>query len=231
MCIRDRDAVHLFLGEQSRDSKVSLDSSGYLKDNLTLPPSRAPHYNEEDLDTVHLSDGEQMRCSHVSLDSSGYLKDNLTLPSSRAPHSCEDLETVSLPVHTLDGMENATLRTSAGLTTDCDIGSVCPSDLAQSRQDDKGYIHEIMNSRQDADGNIGATMQSGQDGDGYIHSGLEVLSGVAKSTRDLNQCHDSDFIEEDPFCDMESDVESNFVFSDSDIKSADFTDSTRKYLT
>ena len=46
--------------EQLLHSRVSLDSSGYLKDDLCI---HVPHSCEEDLDEGHLSLGEQLRDS------------------------------------------------------------------------------------------------------------------------------------------------------------------------
>ena len=176
--------------EQLLHSRVSLDSSGYLKDDLCI---HVPHNCEDDLDEGQLSPGEQSRDRLVSLDSSGYWTDRLTSIPSRAPHSDrESLDTVHVPVGASEYTKPDTdPQRSVDLVAEYD--SVCHADFECSKQDGDGYIHVTMQSRQDGSGYIQTSMQPQQDGDGYIHSTMHSRqdgSGYIHAT--MQPEHDGD---------------------------------------
>ena len=159
---------------------------------------------------------EQLLRSRESLHSNGYLNDNLCVPHRDEEH----LDMLHLPVGVLhDMVPDGNLQASVEVAMECDCNSVFLPDLANSRHNDKGYIHAVM--------------QSGQDGYDYIDCGLKPFPSVTKGTKDLIPCCDGGHVskeytflkEENGNCNIakcltmphsKSDVEINFTFSDND---------------
>ena len=121
--------------DQKKDCLVSLDSSGYLKDE-----SCVPHSCGEGMDAVHLFFGDGSRGRQVSLDSSGYLKDNLTPHSSCESHSHD--EDQAYTVHLLLGKQSQGSRVSLDSSGYLrDNLTVPPSFVPHSIEEDLDTVH------------------------------------------------------------------------------------------